>query len=129
MTELTPAERDLLARIDDKEELRPFFFQKVKGLKWFNSLTEHGYFKPEHNPLPKPAKEEGYIDVPFWPALEYLVVTSSELRSEKNNDYAEKFIELIRAVTKYAIVHDFSNFRTWWQFSKVIQNIPLKLIH
>lgn len=127
-TIFSPDDEDLLEIIDDKEELRSYFFRKAKGLKWFSLLAARGYFKPEHNPLPKPAKEEGYIDVPFWSALEYLVVTSIELRFEKNNDYAEKFIELIRSVTNYAITHDFSNFRTWWQFSKIIQNIPPKLI-
>lgn len=128
MFELTPAERDLLARIDDKEELRPFFFQKVKGLKWFDSLEKRGYFNSDQNPPPVAAKEEGYKSVPFWPALDYLVTTSPELRSKENNAYAEKFIELIRSVTKYAITHEFSNFRTWWQFSKIIQNIPPELI-
>lgn len=129
MIELTPDECDLLERIDDKEELRPFFFRKAKGLKWFVPLENRGYFKPEQNPRPLQSKEEGYINVPFWPTTEYLVSTSSELLSEKNQAYAEKFIEVIRTVTKYAIDQGFSNYRTWWQFSKVVQNIPLTLIH
>lgn len=128
MIELTPDERDLLERIGDKEELRPFFFRKAKGLKWFDSLAERGYFKPEQNPRPLPSKEEGYVNVPFWPTTEYLVTTSSELLSEGNKAYAEKFIEVVRTVTKHAIDHGFSNFRTWWQFSKVVQNIPPTLI-
>jgi len=125
---LTPDERDLLERIGDKEELRTFFFRKAKGLKWFDSLAERGYFKPEQNPRPLPSKEEGYVNVPFWPATEYLVAASSELLSEGNKAYAEKFIEVVRTVTKHAIDHGFSNYRTWWQFSKVVQNIPPTLI-
>lgn len=124
MIKLTADERDLLERIGDKEELRPFFFRKAKGLKWFDSLAERGYFKPEQNPRPLPSKEEGYVNVPFWPATEYLVATSSELLSEDNKAYAEKFIEVIRTVTKHAIDHGFSNYRTWWQFSKVVRNVP-----
>lgn len=128
MIKLTPDERDLLERIDAKEELRPFFFRKAKGLKWFDALAERGYFKPDQNPRPLPSKEEGYVNIPFWSAAEYLVATSSELLSEGNKAYAEKFIEVIRTVTKHAFDHGFSNYRTWWHFSKVVQNIPPILI-
>jgi hypothetical protein len=128
MDKLTPAERDLLERIKEKEELRPFFFRKAKGLKWFNQLEVAGYFSPEQNPRPVPAKEEGYVSVPFWPAAEYLVSTSPELLSVENREYAEKFIDVIRVVTKYAIDNCYSNYRTWWHFSKIVQNIPPDLV-
>jgi hypothetical protein len=128
MTKLTPAERDLLERIKEKEELRPFFFRKAKGLKWFSPLEESGYFMPKQNPRPVPSKEEGYVNVPFWPAAEYLVSTSPELLSVENREYAEKFIDVIRDVTKYAIDNNYSNYRTWWHFSKIIQNIHPDLV-
>ncbi|SDX20722.1 hypothetical protein [Nitrosomonas oligotropha] len=128
MVKLTVDELDLLKRIRDKEELRPYFFQKVKGLKWFDSLCEAGYFNPDQNPQPVSAREEGYVQIPFWPALEYLVSASSEFHSAENKPFAEKFIEIIRSVTNYAIEHKISNFRTWWQFAKIIQNIPSELI-
>lgn len=128
MVKLTADEHDLLERIHEKEELRPFFFRKAKGLKWFDPLAERGYFLPDQNPKPIPAKEKGYINVPFWPASEYLVTSSAELLEAKNKAYAEKYIEIIRSVTKHAINNKYSNYRTWWQFSKVIQNIPPILI-
>lgn len=129
MSELTPDERDLLARIRDKAELRPFFFRKAKGLKWFNALEQEGYFSLAENPKPVPAKEEGYVNVPFWPVAEYLVAISPELQKTENQAYAEKVISIVRAVTRYAIENGFSNYRTWWQFSKIIQNIPPYLIN
>lgn len=128
MVKLTVNELDLLKRIRDKEELRPYFFQKVKGLKWFDSLCEAGYFNPDQNPQPVSAREEGYVQIPFWPALEYLVSTSSEFRFAENKVFAEKFIEIIRSVTNYAIERKISNFRTWRQFAKIIQNIPSELV-
>lgn len=128
MIKLTADERDLLIRISDKAELRPYFFRKARGLKWFHPLAEQGYFSPDQNPPPVAAKAEGYMNVPFWPALDYLVTISPELRSKENDAYAEKFIELIRSVTNYAVDHKFSNFRTWRQFSEIIQNIPITLI-
>ena len=128
MNELSPAELDLLARIDAKEELRPFFFRKAKGLKWFNALDERNYFDPAANPAPIPAKEEGYVSVPFWTVTDYLVATSPELIAEGNSEFAQRVLGIIRAVTQRAKEQEFGNYRTWWQFSKIVQNIPLELI-
>ena len=128
MDELKPEELDLFERINAKKELQPFFFRKVKGLKWFDALDERNYFDPAANPKPVPVKEKGYINVPFWPVTEYLVATSPELRDEKNLAYAERVLGIIRKTTKVAMEQEFGNYRTWWQFSKIIQNIPIKLI-
>ena len=128
MDELSPAELDLLARIDAKEELRPFFFRKAKGLKWFDALDKQNYFDPAGNLVPVPAREEGYVSIPFWPVTEYLVATSPELLAEENRAYAERVLEIIRAVTNAARKQEFGNYRTWWQFSKIIQSIPINLI-
>lgn len=128
MLELLPEERDLLARIKDKKELRPLFFRKARGLKWFDPLDQDGYFDPSLNPKPIPSKEEGYINIPFWPAVEYIGSIGPELEEEKNRRYAVRILEILRSVTRHAIDSGFSNYRTWWQFSKVIQNIPPHLI-
>lgn len=128
MDNLSPAERDLLARIDAKEELRPFFFRKVKGLKWFNALDERNYFEPAGNPAPVSTGEEKRVYIPHWPVTHYLVATSPELLIEKNRIFAERVLEIIRAVTDRAREKSFSNYQTWWQFSKIIQNIPVELI-
>lgn len=128
MDELTPAELDLLARIDAREELRPFFLRKAKGLKWFDALDDRGYFAPTANLAPVPAKEEGYVTVPFWPITDYLVATSPELLADENRVYAKRVLGVIRAVTQAAVEQEFGNYRTWWQFSKIIQNIPIDLI-
>ena len=125
---LNPAELSLLARISAKEELRPFFLRKAKGLKWFDALEEQGYFNPASNPAPVPAKEEGYVSVPLWPAIEYLVATSPELLAEENLEYAERVLGIIREVTTAAMSKELGNYRTWLQFSKIIQNIPVSLI-
>lgn len=128
MDNLSPAERDLLVRIDANEALRPFFLRKVKGLKWFNALDERKYFDPAGNPAPVSTGEEGRVYMPHWPVTHYLVATSPELLIEENRAYAERVLEIIRAVTDRAREKNFSNYQTWWQFSKIIQNIPVELI-
>ena len=128
MDELTPAELDLLARIDAKEELRPFFLRKAKGLKWFDELDNRGYFNPAENPTPVPTKEAGYVNVPSWAVTDYLVATSPELLERGNRAYAERILNIVRNVTKAAKEQEFGNYQTWWQFSKIVQNIPTELI-
>ena len=128
MRELNAKEKDLLYRIETKPVLQPFFFRKLKGLHWFDSLNERGFFKPEKNPKPVPAKEEGYVNIPTWPVTEYLVTTSEELADPDKEDYAVKFIDLLRKITLYAKKENFSNYKTWWQFAEIIKNIPPHLI-
>lgn len=126
---LKPKELDLLHRLDANEDLRPLFFRKFKGLKWFNALDERMYFKPDHNPRPIPAQEEGYVHIPDWIAIEYLVNTAPELSNPANKDYAEKFLKILKDVTKYSKETGNSNYRTWWRFSQIIKYIPHTLIH
>ena len=128
MSKLTAEQKDLLYRIETNPELQPFFFRKAKGLEWFDPLDEKGFFSPDKNPRPIPAKEEGYVNIPTWPVTEYLVAASHELNDPGNERYAKKFLEIIRNCTKYAIAEKFGNYRTWWQFVKIIKNIPSQLI-
>jgi len=78
--------------------------------------------------MPILAKEEGFVNIPFWPVTEYLVASSEELTVPENKEYAVKFMDLIRKVTLHAKNEGFSNYRTWWQFAKIIRNIPTQLI-
>jgi len=126
--ELNAKEKDLLHRVETKPELQPFFFRKLKGLHWFAPLLECGFFKPEKNPKPLPAKEQGYVNIPTWPVTEYLVATSEELFDPAKKDYAVKFIDLLREIISYARAEDYSNYRTWFQLAKIIRNIPPHLI-
>lgn len=98
------------------------------GLHWFSAFKEAGFLNPTKIPVPIPATEEGYISIPGWPITDYLVATSAELLNPENESYAVEFIEFIRAATAYAREHNFGNFRVWWQFSKIIGNVPFHLI-
>lgn len=128
MTKLSIKEQDLLKRIDEKKDLRPLFFRKVKGLKWFNALYERGYFNPEKNPKPVKATEEGYVIIPNWLVLEYLVKTASELSNKKNAGYIKKYVDLLVRTTNHARVNNYNNYRTWWRFSEIISYIPSEAI-
>jgi len=124
MSDLSVKEQDLLRRIDEDEELRPLFFRKVKGLKWFDPLAKLSYFSPEKNPKPVPAKEEGFVNIPFWSVVDYLVKTAPELSDEENLEYVEKFLDILVRATSYAKENKFSNYKTWWKFSEIVSQIP-----
>ena len=128
MRELNVKEKDLLDRVLKKPEIQPFFFRKLKGLHWFNPLQDRGFFAPEKNPKPLSAREAGSVNIPFWQATEYLVKTSEELSAPENEEYAVKFIELLRTITLHAKTENYSNYRTWWQLAEIIRNIPVHLI-
>lgn len=126
MNNLNPEEVELLGMIKEKEALRPHFFRKAKGLKWFDALDRQGFFTPDDSLKPYPAKEKGYVVVPYWSEGEYLEKIGPKIR--ENKAYAEKVLVIIRTVTQHAIDNEYGNWRVWSRFSKVIQNISADLI-
>ena len=128
MDNLNADELALLEQIKEHEWLRREYFKKANNLKWFERLKSDGYFDPENNPAPVSTDEERYYSVPFWFATEYLVKSSRDINNQGNHDIAQHFLDIIREATKYAMKAEFSNYRTWYQFSKIIQNIPVELI-
>ena len=124
MVELSPDEQDLLDRVRKKPELELLFLRKVKGLKWFEALSNEGYFDAETIPKPEPSEQQGYLVIPPWGIGEYLVKTASELAGEESLSYAPRFLEIISNATVYAKEHGFGNYRVWYQFAQVVSEIP-----
>lgn len=130
MSELSVEEKSLLHLIEDDPDLRPAFFQKVKGLKWFFPLKKEGYFKPKDIPRPKPSKQlEGYTNISPWEVAWYLEKTAPELASEKGESYCKEFLSVVQKVTEYAKKNEFSNYKVWWHFSKVLSHIPDNMLN
>lgn len=125
---LKAKEQDLLQRVKMKPELRPLFFRKVKGLKWFEALFEEGYFNAQNIPKPIPAAQADYVSIPQWEICDYLVKTVSELAGENVLKYAPRFLDIISNATTYAKENEFGNYHVWWQFSKIISEIPSQFI-
>jgi hypothetical protein len=128
LSRLTPNQRSALNRALKHPELLPRLYKKVKDLQWFDVFEEVGLLEPGCNPPPKPAKDEGFFQIPVWPITEFLVKTAPLLNEPDNREYAIKYRDLLRNVTKYSQKEGYGNYRTWWQFAKIIRNIPVELL-
>jgi hypothetical protein len=126
---LTPGQRSAIERAKRNPDLQPILFRKAVGVHWFSAFKGANFLRPEDIPPPKSAKEVGYVNIPAWPITDYLVSTSPELLAPENEEYAEEFLKFIRETTNFAKEHNYGNYRVWWQFSKVICNIPPRLIN
>lgn len=125
--ELSAKQRSALQRVIDDPELQPWLFKKVDKTIWFDAFAKHGLFSPELNPKPIETKENTF-QISSWPITEYLVASSIKIKENNDLESAEKYLALLKNVTQHAIGSGYSNYRTWWQFSKVLKNLPLELL-
>ena len=129
MRDLTVEEKSLLADIQNEPDLQSYFFKKLKGLHWLAPLYEKGYFSIDNMPIPVPSRQEGYYQIPYWPAAIYLTNISKELNEKDNEESAQLVINIIRECTQHAKDREISNYKVWYQFSQVLPNIPYSLIN
>lgn len=125
--QLTVKQRNALKRVKNEPALEPWLFKKVSDIVWFDAFVDAGYLNSELNPAPLETKDNT-IQIPSWPITEYLVASSLKVKENNDLETAEKYLALLKEVTQYAIDNDYSNYRTWWQFSKVLRNIPIEII-
>jgi hypothetical protein len=127
-TRLTPAEIDLLQRVEAKPELETFLFKKLKGLKWLDELVARGYFESARMPKPEPGEEPGRFMIRHWPQVGYLLAIAPELKTKSGGKAAVVVRDIIRQVTNYAIQENISNYQIWWPFAKIASQLPSSLI-
>jgi hypothetical protein len=125
--ELSAKQQSALQRVIDDPELQPWLFKKVDKIIWFDAFLEKGLLSPELNPKPVET-EYNTFQVPSWPITEYLVASSLKFKENNDLETAENYLALLKKVTQYAIDNGYSNYRTWWQFSKVLRNLPLTTV-
>lgn len=114
-----------LQRVKNTPDLAPWLFNEVHELHWFDSFCTFGYLKPELNPMPKHHGDNS-AQIPNWPITDYLVRSSKYIKDDPS--YAVKYLELLKSVTEFAETKSYSNYRTWWHFSKILRNLPVDAI-
>ena len=125
---LSPKQLSAIERAKGSPALRQLLFSKVTGTKWFSAFEAAGFLVAQEIPAPIPAKQEGYVSIPVWGIVDYLVATSPEFLKPENEKYAKQVMEFIRNATSYARANAFGNYRVWWKFAQILQNIPSDLV-
>jgi len=125
--QLTVKQRNALQRVKNEPALEPWLFKKVDDLIWFDAFVDAGYLNPKLNPAPV-EKKDNTVQILSWPITEYLVTSSIKIKENNDRESAKKYLALLKEVTQYAIDNEYSNYRTWWQFSKILRNLPLDRI-
>jgi len=122
MTNLTIEEISLLQKVEREPDLKPYFFKKIKNIKWFESLDEAGFFSLEE--MPEIIQNtDGSYRFPHWPAIEYLIKASESLFQKE--ELIPKFLSIIRVCTEKNSQNPYSNSYLLLNFAKIYRNIPV----
>ena len=133
MANLTSKERSFLAMMGKSEEhARKGFDLLLKRpdfLDFFDPLIQEGFFQPERNPAPSPGQEDGYFQIPYWKALDFLTSCAQAAGQEDNSCLANKVMEIVRAVSKASATSPSrDNYHTCRQFAEILGLLPIHCI-
>ena len=98
--------------------------------RYFDALAAAGFFEASHNPGPVPSTDPGFVQVPFWSALNYLEAVANRAGELDDAELANKVLDVVRNVTNY---HDQEgkvrdNHYTFWKFAEILGLMPLRAI-
>ena len=127
--EPTPAEIKIIIDVYlKKESYWNYFFEHVENIEWFSYLHHYGFFR--HNPEPIENQEQvGSYTIPYWRSLIYIEKISNEIAEEKNTQYGDIIMEIIRYHSKLdECGKRVENYLTDWHFIKIMSNLPPKNI-
>ena len=134
MAKLTAKQESFIEMMKKSEEHAARGFELLAGQTdpevWFDALEAAEFFDPRNAPGIVEAKEPGYYQVPYWPALDYLQAVSKLAGQTNDTDLARKIIEVIRNVSKHDkpnnTLRDNSN--TFRRFADFLGVLPLDVI-
>lgn len=97
---------------------------------FFDALSEAGFFSPSNNPGPRPSTQPGFVQVPFWTALNYLDAVAKRSQVLEDLNLAEKILHVIRTVSNFGSEEGsaIDNYHTFWKFAEILGSLPLKAV-
>ena len=98
--------------------------------RYFDQLNEEGLFDAKHNSGPIPAENEGFVHIPYWPALNYLEAVAKIAGEQNDIELADKIMTIVRTVSKHEGPDGkiIDNFHTNRLFARIIGLVPLSSI-
>jgi hypothetical protein len=97
---------------------------------FFDELAAARFFDPQNNPRIIPAPEPGYLQVPYWSALEYLLAAAKLSKQKSDTELAQKVMDIVRAVSNFR--DDDKSFRdnhhTYRIFADILGLVPSSVL-
>ena len=129
MTDLSANEQSFIAMMSrsDEHSRRGFelILQRSDPLRFLDALLAAGMFAPSNNPPPKPVQPEGYVRLPYWAALDYLVACAKIAGDTDDAELAEKLLNIIRTVSLDSTSNGArDNFHTFCKFAEALGLLP-----
>lgn len=133
---LTSSEQELVGRMAQGRDRAEWGFELLLErraddlAKFFEPLKEAGLFQPRNNLGPTPAEQEGYVHIPFWPALKYLDALAKESRAKNNLSLAEQVMSIVRSVSKFRDPDGSGrdNYHTFRVFAEILGKVPAPVV-
>jgi hypothetical protein len=99
-------------------------------LRFFEPLRDAGLFAPERNPGPEPALEQGYVRIPYWSALDYLVQIAKQAGATNDLALANQVMEIVRTVSQWreADGQPRQNYQTARRFTEILGHLPTSAV-
>lgn len=94
--------------------------------RFFDALMEAGLLS--QSPAPIPANEEGFFRIPYWHALDYLVLCAKKAGEINETQLAEKVMSVVRRVAEIDAAQKHDNYHTNRKFAEIIGLVPLEVI-
>jgi hypothetical protein len=98
--------------------------------QFFDVLNQAGLFAPNKNPGPVPGEQEGYIRIPYWSPLDYLVAVA-RISDERNDlELAMKVMGVVRTVSSWKDVNGkpIANYHTNRKFAEILGLVPTEAV-
>lgn len=118
--------------LQNDEQMRWGFELLVKRedfTQFFDPLQAAGLFAAKRSPKPVPAKNPGYVHIPYWPALDYLEACAK--RAGEQNDIAlgNNVMTVIREVSAFVELDGSprQNYHTNRKFAEMLGLLPTEV--
>lgn len=136
MTALISSEQQFVHRMAQSKEKAEWGFELILErrrddvARFFDSLAAEGMFKPENNSGPVPADNEGFVHIPFWPALRYLEVVAKQSGERNDRALGEKVMGIVRSVSAFREPDGSrrDNYHTFRIFAEILGMVPPEVV-
>ncbi|MGY4515033.1 hypothetical protein [Lysobacter sp. HA18] len=91
---------------------------------FFAALADRGFFSPNKNKGPTPSARQGFVHIPYWPALGYLEVCAKHAADQRDEALGRRILDTIFCVTT-ADAEPVDNYHTNREFAEIVANMPV----